>query len=166
MKRKPALCKQDDTVDVKRRRHLSEVKSEVKTELPEVLSSPETSICCSSTVDSQGEKESDAQKKAREYAVGRAMVKLLRYNADAIELENRQEGEHWVQVQKAIIGINRIVRKTIAEFNCTEEDIQNEVETSVHKYNGPRFELLISGPQKWVRARNVDFYRERRRHFH
>ena len=165
MKRKPALSKQEDAVVVKRSRHASEVKSEIKTEPPVVLSSPEPSNCCSPTVDSQGETESDAQK-ARAKAIGRAMVKLLRYQVDAVKLENRQEGEHWIQVRKAIIGINHIVRKSIAEFNCTEEDIQNEVETSVHKYNGPRFELLISGPLKWVRARNVDFYRERRRHCH
>ena len=105
----------------------------------------------------------DDQTSTRAYAVGRAMVRLLRYDAEKLDLEEGQEGEHWVQVHKAIIAINRIVRKTIAGFDCTEEDIQNEVENSVQQHNGPRFELLISGPEKWVRATNVELYRERHR---
>ena len=89
------------------------------------------------------------------------MVKLLRYKSEWLDLEEGQEGEHWVRVHKAIKEINYIVRKTIPGFNCTEEDIQNEVETSVHTNNGPRFELLISGAEKWVRATNVELYREK-----
>ena len=67
------------------------------------------------------------------------MVRLLRYDVEKLDLEEGQEGEHWVRVRKAVNGINQIVRKTIAGFDCTEEDIQNEVEKSVQKTSWPTF---------------------------
>ena len=167
MKRQQTICKQEDTRNAKKRKkERAEVDSTMKKELSHELLSVGDSHRRSAAVGDKGEKESQAQKKARinaarVYAVGRAMVKLLRYKSEWLDLEEGQEGEHWVRVHKAIKEINYIVRKTIPGFNCTEEDIQNEVETSVHTYNGPRFELLISGAEKWVRATNVELYREK-----
>ena len=165
------MCKLDDTAHEKKRKLHYEVKSEVKAEQSVIVSSPERSDFRQSVVDNEDVQDSVVNSKARYCtergkAIRKAMTKLLRYKTEEQNVEELQEGEHWVQVQKAIIGINRIVRKTSMEFRCTEQDIQHEVETSVHEHYGPRFELFISGSEKWVRARNIHFYRSRHRHLH